>query len=322
MLRKTIHSLLLTLLLASISFSQAADEPVSEQNAKAAIKIDEFGREGDCQVSSRLDNFFVELQKNSAATGFVITYQGKNALPADYEVSGYERLIRNQIAFRNQDASRFTFLRGGFREELATELWLVPSGADAPTPSDTVSAPAMPKDKTFLYDKNYLQSEEYDYSFLDQFILPSVKAQMEEENRLAEEQIKAEKLNSEEPNEVKVETVEEASEIESPTPEEIERTKFSWVNEAFGKVIKNQKDSRGVIIFYADDRYYDVGKFQNLFEEGSQKIAEANKISTDKIQVVYGGYRGMIETEFWVVPKKGENPMLTAEERPVEEIEN
>ncbi len=321
MLRKTIYSLLLTLLLTLISFSQSTEETVLEKNTKAAIKIEEFGREGDCQVSSRLDNFFVKLQENPAATGFVITYQGKNALPADYEVSGYERIIRNQIAFRNQDASRFTFLRGGFREELSTELWLVPNGADEPKPTDTVSAPVMPKDKTFLYGKSYLGSDEY-YNFLDQFILPSVKAQMEEENRLAEEQIKAEKSSLEESNETKIEAVEETSEIESPTPEEIERAKFSWVNEEFGKVIQNRKDSRGVIIFYADDMYYDVGKFQNLFEEGSQKIAESNKIPTDRIQVIYGGYRGMIETEFWLVPKNGENPLPTAEERPIEEIEN
>lgn len=321
MLRKIIYSLLLTLLLTSISFGQSTEETVSEQNAKSPIKIDEFGREGGCQISSRLDNFFVKLQENPAATGFVITYQGENALPANYEVSPIERLVRNQIAFRNQDASRFTFLRGGFREELSTELWLAPNGADEPTPTNTVSAPVMPKGKTFLYDKNYLGSDEH-YNFLDQFVLSSVKAQMEEENRLAEERIRAEEFGLEESTEIKVETVEETAEIEISTPEEIEEAKFSWVNEKFGEVIKNRKDSRGVIIFYADDAYYDIGKFQNLFEEGSQKIAETSKIPAHRIQVIYGGYRGMIETEFWIVPKNGENPMPTAEERPVEEIEN
>lgn len=322
MLRKTICSLLLTLLLTSISFSQSTEEIVSEQNTKAAIKIDEFGKEGDCQVSGRLDSFFVQLQENPSATGFVITYQGKNALPSDYTVSAYEKLIRNQIAFRNQDASRFTFLRGGFRDEVSTELWLVPNGAEEPTPTDTVSAPVMPKDKTFLYDKSYLQTEEFDYSFLDQFILPSVKTQMEEENRLAEEEANAGKSNLEDAAEIKVETAEESSEIESRTPEEIKEAKFYWVNEKFGEIIKNQKDSHGVIIFYADDAHYDIGKFQSFFEEGGQKIATANEIPAQRIQVIYGGYRGMIETEFWIVPKNGENPIPTAEERPVEEINN
>ena len=77
-----------------------------------------------------------------------------------------------------------------------------------------------------------------------------------------------------------------------------------------------------MIIFYADDAYYDVSKLQNLIEEGRRKIAEAGKISPDKIQVVYGGYREMVQAEFWIVPKKGESPLPKPEERPIEETED
>ena len=160
------------------------------------------------------------------------------------------------------------------------------------------------------------------YILLDEFVLPSVKAQTEEESRLAEEQAKADESNSEQPVETEVETVEDNFEIEKPTPEEIEEAKFSWVNEKFGAIIKKQKGSSGVIIFYADDAYYDVSKLQNFFEEGKRKIAEANKISAAKIQVLYGGYRDTVEAEFLVVPKKGEPPTPRPDERTVEETEN
>lgn len=321
MLRKITRSLLLTLLLTLVCFGQSTDEGSLGQNAKNPIKVDDFGRTGDCETGGRLDNFFSRLQENHDATGYIIIYQGKNALPADNEVSAYEKIIRNQSSFRNFDASRFTFLNGGFREELSIELWLIPSGANEPTPTNTVSAPVVPKDKTFLYDKNYLGSEEY-YDFLDEFILPSVKAQTEEENRVAEEQAKADESNSEKPVETEVKTAEDNFEIEKPTPEEIEEAKFSWVNEKFGAIIKKQKGSSGVIIFYADDAYYDVGELQNLIEAGKRKIAESNKISAAKIQILYGGYRKMVEAEFWVVPKKGESPTARPEERVVEETEN
>lgn len=335
MLRKLTGHLLLTLLITSISFAQSTAESVSEDNTKNSTEIDEFGILGECELGARLDNLFLKLQENPAATGYVIIYQGKNVLPANYGARLAERIkyrIRNQILFRNQDPSRFVFISGGFREELATELWLVPSGADEPTPTETVEAPVMPTDKTFLYDKNYVMGGDEFYDFTNEFILPSVKARLEEEARLAEEQMEAERADSEETtfeepeiveqsSENKIEAVEETSEIEEPTPEEIEEAKFYWANERFGEEIKKLKDARGVIIFYADDAYYDIGKLQSLVEDGGRKIAAANKISGDKIRVVYGGYRNMIETEFWIVPKKGQNPAATPENRLVEEAE-
>ena len=60
---------------------------------------------------------------------------------------------------------------------------------------------------------------------------------------------------------------------------------------------------KGVIIFYADDLEYSTGKLWNLVEEGKQKISEQSKISPDKIQLLFGGYRDSIQMEFWVMPK-------------------
>ncbi|MDQ3712555.1 MAG: hypothetical protein M3388_10105 [Acidobacteriota bacterium] len=321
MLRKAIQILALTFLLATVFFGQEDTEPISNQDAIIPIKIDEFGLIGGCDLNARVHNFFIELNNNPSATGYIILYQGKNELPANQGLSSIEERIRNEIAFGRFDESRIVFVRGGFRDELANELYLVPNGAVAPEPTDTIPAPTMPKNKTFIYDNNILGSDDY-YEFLEEFILSSVKAKMEEETRLAQEQARAKELTSEESIETEVETVEETFEIEKPTPEEIEEAKFSWANEKFGEVIKNQKDSSGVIIFYADDAHYDDGKLQNFIEEGKQKIAEVNKISIQKIQVVFGGYRDMVQAEFWVVPKKGEFPTPQPEERPIQETEN
>lgn len=304
--------------------------PVATEPAKSekAEKIDEFGILGGCQLGARFDNWLVSLQNDPKTKGYVIFYQGKDVLPAEYERSSTERRARNYIAFRNFDSSRLTFVNGGFREQASTELWIVPEDAEAPEPTETVAKPTLPNNKTFLYDRNFISgTDEGDFS--EEFILPSVLAQREAEQKAYEEASRAEDAVQETSGEESAQTaveettaVEEEAEIEKPTPEELEEAKFHWINLKFGELIKERKDARGVIIFYADDAYFDVGKLQSHIEDGKRRIAEAAKISPDKIQVVFGGYINSIETEFWVVPKKGAMPKPTPEERPVEEIEN
>ncbi len=90
-------------------------------------EIDDFGNEKADQIRGRLDNFFTVLQNNPSAQGYIFNY-GSNK-----DVAAREKLIRNHIAFRNQDAGRFTFVRGE-GTEIRTRLVLVPSGATPPTP--------------------------------------------------------------------------------------------------------------------------------------------------------------------------------------------
>ncbi len=92
-----------------------------------AIEVDDFGAEKNDQIKSRLDSFFTQLQNNPSAQAYIINY-GTNR-----DVAAREKTIRGHIAFRNQDASRFTFVRGE-GEDIRTRLVLVPSGAEAPTP--------------------------------------------------------------------------------------------------------------------------------------------------------------------------------------------
>lgn len=330
MLRKAIQILALTSLTALFSFSQEQAKPLGNQDSQIRntnqdslipIKVDEFGPLADCDLGARVENFFFQLRKNPSATGVIILYKGTKVLPADYDSNLLEKRIRNHIGFLRLDASRVTMVRGGFREEVATEFFIVPNGSPYPQPTDTIPPPVLPKDKTFLFDNQDLRylGDNYFFDFLDELILPSVKAKMEEENRLAEEEARIVEQDS---TETSFDQTNEEYELPQPTPEEKEEVRFSWANEKFGRTIKNQKGASGVIIFYADDLNYDIGKFQNLFEEGRQKIAEAAEIPLKDIQIVYGGFRENVQAEFWIVPKNGKSPTPKPEERPVEETEN
>ena len=99
-----------------------ATRPVSET-------IDEFGVLPADDIKARLDSYFSRLQNDPTARAFIINYG------TDRDVARREKIIRDYINFRSQDASRFTFVRGtddgtGIR----TKLILVPAGAEDPTP--------------------------------------------------------------------------------------------------------------------------------------------------------------------------------------------
>ncbi len=87
----------------------------------------EFGDLKNDEIKNRLDIYFSELQNNPSATGYIINY-GTNR-----DVTRREKVIRDFIVFRNQDPSRFNFVRGE-GTEIRTRLIVSPSGATVPTP--------------------------------------------------------------------------------------------------------------------------------------------------------------------------------------------
>ena len=327
-LMKALSAILLSCVFGAFVFAQS--DAVEVENAEnktpnEAIKVDDFGRAGDCEFSGRVDNFLTQLQNNPSAMGYIIVYKDKSGLPARNDANSGLKRIENQLRFRNFDESRIIITDGGFRAELAYELWLVPPGAEPPTPTDTVAKPELPTDKSFLYDASSLMTEASG-DILSEFVLPAVIAQQQEEERLAEEKYRRENSDEVENEDTAIaesNETEKPDETEAePTQEESNELKFFWTSKTFGEVIKDREKSRGVIFFYADDAYYDTGKLQNLIEQGRVRIAEKAEISPDKIQVIFGGYRGSVETEFYIVPENAELPTASPEERPVEESEN
>jgi hypothetical protein len=92
-------------------------------------EVDEFGVLSADDVRTRLDSYFVALQNNPNAQGYIFNYGTAR------DVARRETLIRNHIRFRNFDASRITFVRGDTNGgTLRTRLVLSPAGAPTPTP--------------------------------------------------------------------------------------------------------------------------------------------------------------------------------------------
>ena len=100
-------------------------------------RFDEFPSISFDDDKARLDNFAIELQNNPTARGYVLAYAGGNTRPGTAEGLG-QRALRYLAQRRGIDPSRIVVVNGGYRERNAYELWLVPTGADAPQPTPTV----------------------------------------------------------------------------------------------------------------------------------------------------------------------------------------
>jgi hypothetical protein len=87
-------------------------------------------------TKARLDNFAIELQNNPSSQGYIIIYGGANsrAGQADALLGRSKEYLTKD---RQIDASRFTTINGGYRDTDYIELWVVPPGAQPPTPTPT-----------------------------------------------------------------------------------------------------------------------------------------------------------------------------------------
>lgn len=91
--------------------------------------VDEFGKATDDDVKARVDNFFIQLNNNPAAQGYIINY-GTAA-----QIKKRRASIMKAITFRKYDASRVTFVDGSDNGGVEnTKFYVVPAGAEAPRP--------------------------------------------------------------------------------------------------------------------------------------------------------------------------------------------
>lgn len=256
--------------------AQVVESP--KENARP-IKLDEIGPMNDCDFSTRVSRFFSEMSNKPIHQAYIINYDSAS-IPAGGYIHRRERIITDRIAFRNFDRSRITLVRGGYRVEEATELWLVPPGTENPEPSKTVSDPKVPESTTILYASRSLGFE----SAMAEFLFDSVKAL---DGKVSDER---------------------ESDIDDKRSDDDEE-RFRWADVGIAVRIANIKGSSGVIFFYADDKRYDVTKLREFVERGRDLLVKNASIPKSRLSIEFGGYRDDTEVDFWFVPAGGASPM-------------
>lgn len=103
--------------------------------AGPAKKIDEFGDLPEKEESERLDALIAALNQ-FPDRGYLIAYAGRN------NVRGYAttslRRLKAYVVKAGIQSERVATIDGGFREEPAYEVWVVPVGAESPRSTPTV----------------------------------------------------------------------------------------------------------------------------------------------------------------------------------------
>lgn len=105
-------------------------------------------------------------------------------------------------------------------------------------------------------------------------------------------------------------------------PDEVESLRFSWAKKKFGEALRKDETASGVLILYADENYYEVGRLLQFIEEGRDRVAANSEIDPARIRVVFGGYRGLAQVEYWVVAQGDNMPEPRPEERDAQTSEN
>ncbi len=106
-----------------------ASETAGVATRPEATITDEFGSAPDDDVKARVDNFFIQLNSNPSAQGYIINY----GTPA--QIRARRAQIMKAINFRKYDQSRVTFIDGpNTGTGVNTKFYVVPAGAESPTP--------------------------------------------------------------------------------------------------------------------------------------------------------------------------------------------
>lgn len=119
-----------------------------------ARKFDEFEEVGGCDHGARLDNFAIALANEPTVTGYIIAYgpEGKGVGTGELRLRVSEDYLVNS---RGVDPERFKSIYGGRYKEIsgsATELWIVPAGAEPPEPQKYGNAAATFNGRVAEYD--------------------------------------------------------------------------------------------------------------------------------------------------------------------------
>ncbi len=130
----------------------------STENAIADRKFDEYGDLPTDDESAHLDSFAVTIYKNPNLRGYIIGY-AEPRMERGYYLRRIFGVGNYLVETRGLGANRLVVIDGGYKEKFTTELWLIPDGVVAPTPSPTMARPQVNSSAAYKFDDECLECE-------------------------------------------------------------------------------------------------------------------------------------------------------------------
>jgi hypothetical protein len=98
--------------------------------------IDSFSYNNSEDASARIDNWRIQLDQSPSNIGFIIIYGGK--ISKKGEAEAHFRGIKQALKLKGIDGKGVQIIKGGYREKVTIELWLLSEGFIFPQPTSTV----------------------------------------------------------------------------------------------------------------------------------------------------------------------------------------
>ena len=113
-------------------FLQPVQQSGAAQSLKVAdlMKFDEWHDLLFSDEKARLDNISIAWKDQSRNIIYLIIYAGRRACVGEAKARGIR--AKNYLVKRKVPAAKIIWRDGGFKDEVTTEVWLVPPGAAKP----------------------------------------------------------------------------------------------------------------------------------------------------------------------------------------------
>jgi hypothetical protein len=123
------------------------------------LKFDEYDDLRTDDEAAHLDLFADKLLKQPKLRGYIVAYSE----PRMEQRGSYLRRIygvgRYLTEARGIEANRIVVVDGGYKEKFTTELWLIPEGANPPTPVHSTSQPTFNTSVAYKFDVECLNCD-------------------------------------------------------------------------------------------------------------------------------------------------------------------
>ena len=275
-------------------------------STKQTTKFDSFGNISEKEFAGKLKNFVNLLRRSDSLQGYVIFYNSFNDSPFKQTAYFARRKTRTYSMYlpNEYDPPQVTFIFGGLRAKITTELWLVPIGGEPP---QVINSGELAKDER--YKLEILGTERIDFNAV------KLKKEIKENGDAGDE------------SELKLETRQqqpcsyrrdEDSNGESELEPETESDSKDFAKE-LAEVLSRDKTWRASLIFYADEDDYDIQKSRQIIESLLQPYVKTSSLDLSRVKIIFGGYRANPEIEVWVINKNGIEPEPMPDEKIKEE---
>jgi len=101
---------------------------LAQETAQAHL-IDELGKPCSEDLMARLDNYFIQLNNDPTAIGYIVFYGDKSIEETNLN---FIKILTEIYPNRRFDKTRLSLLRGENRDSMKIQFWIAPAGTNPP----------------------------------------------------------------------------------------------------------------------------------------------------------------------------------------------